>query len=1426
MLEAVIQDQIRQQRPYYLLQGNSVKGVGGQYWLVFRHRDAEQHLASGGNFLKNIVSLLGFKDKAVSHKVIRIDPSAAKVYTYNPRTPGDLPSPALLRTGNLKIIEQFFVLERTTKEPALLSGSFREIKGIKRRYNLPIQLDTYNKVTAQMLERSSIYRRSTAYFDSGVLKLYEEPLQTIVQTEGQIRLLMDWQGFTKRADVAELERLHNSDYRAQFIQRTLREFLEGLEESAFNGTQIMAELVRLGFLEIKLIKMSQDRSLYHKKTGIYSDRLNNHILHEGSDNFTLAAHSRNAESVTFLWSWGSQEDQETIEQSIQEFDSEWHRQDLACNLTQEFLQQVLQECDRRSQQRQPRIEQITPDELPPGETTEVKITGDNLDQVDTITIPDNPLVEVNITAQTPEEIAANVTVSPDHPPQRIPNFRVKDSAGSEYNVQPQNPPKVPQVEELPNFDEIEGFQQAVELILAGKNGTPNDFLYWLAQQRPRQFRVEQSDLLDELVNQGTLFEHQKSGAQHCLRVMQDFGVAVCADAVGLGKTRLAAAVARLSRQRFEIEQGGQAKVAIIAAKKLHDNWKREMGELGFRDSDYELYNKNLMSRKGTGFIDDFNRYGGPDLVIIDEAHEGIRNYKNRVHKLCLQIRDRDRASGRQRNFLLLTATPWNNRREDIYNILQPFLTRPEGFTDSGFPPELAQWFQNRETGVEQFTDDSALFRRTYRELFLQRTRQMLRDAMPDLNVYAKRQAEWLPVQFENSTEQALEQIFTQFETQLYIPFADPIRYLTGSVEQRALLQNQRRFFLQRAESSMYALKRTIVNFRGRIEQMQSRLGEVTADAGGLKQFLLLHYGFESGQPEQLDFDFLDDREAYDEDYEEEDDDDEDTVAEQQEKRQQLRRTIDLAIERLQSDPNEARRIYALLWSACDNDLMQLQDIQDLLADEFIRDHKREQVTAKVRELVSQGRKVLLISTFSDTVLDYYRYMAQDSTIVGQGIGMAIGGAKRYFPDSDSHAIQFAPHNAVKAGRQRTGIKRLELFRLFAPIASCRNPGDRPSAEDEVKVLIGSETLSVGQNLQDADYLINIDLPWNPMTLEQRIGRIDRPKQHKAENIYIYYANSESQLLRQASRLSNLNKKLIGADVVNQDGTLQDVPNINDLGASIYGDTLFDDTILPGYVDFIRDLVVTRRQTQENFQEKQYRQQETSRDLYTQQEILFSEDISQRLKALGDDYQANPIALGRRTGEKDEPIGLAALSIQYFGPNGEPIPDRQELVFWNDQTVERDAYGIAISTAFKTPEAGDVFSARYLRSMAQTAYTQLVALKNLRAKELSQMETIENVTVTSERLNKIQQRISTLDSLPDGLDRKTVKDTLRKLNTWKNIKSVQKLLRDYTDGAKAQLETLEFVTELVKDTDEKNLILSDGIRPTKLSVNLLAILLRA
>lgn len=1285
---------------------------------------------------------------------------------------------------------------------------------------MPGELDKYNAFICNILERSQIYRRSTAYFDSGILKLYEEPLASIVQTDGQIRLLMDWQGFTKQADVAELEKQHDPNSRIQFAHRSLAEFLQNLEDSAFTGTEILAELIRLGFLYIKLVKMESSHAIYHKKTGILSDNLDNHILHEGSDNFTRAAHSRNAESVTFLYSWESRLDAEAIRESIQQFDAEW-QQTTSFDLSQQFLQQVVAERDRRAKLRQPVIESITPDEFLPGETTPVEITGQNLDKVEDIEVADDELIKVTIDSQQPERIIGKVEVDPDHPPTPLKEFKVKTGTGI-YHTTPNKPVTVAPSQIIPEFTEIAGFKQAVEIILQAQNGTPEDFLYWLAQQRPRQFRVERSDQLDQLVNQDTLFEHQKSGAQHCLRVMQDFGVTVCADAVGLGKTRLAAAVTRLYQ-----EQNSQAKIAIIAAKKLFPNWEREMAELGFNSSDYELYNKNLMSRKGNNFLADFNRYGGPDLVIIDEAHEGIRNYKNRIHKTCVAVQESDRKSGRQRHFLLLTATPWNNRREDIYNILSPFLSRPQGFNELGFPPEVTLWFQNRETGVENFTDDTSIFRRTYRELFLQRTRQMLRDASPDLNLYAKRTAEWLPVEFEASTEQALDQIFTQFETSLFIPFADPIRYLRGRVEQRSLLRNQRRFFLQRAESSMYALRRTIKNFGDRIRLMQQSLETVSPDADGLKEFLLLHYGFESKkQDNQLEFLDLDDRETWDEDYEEEEEDeDEDNSAEQQQKRQQLRRSIDIATDALRNSPQEAQAIYNRMLADCEEDLNQLQQIQKLLADEFVKDHKREQVTQKVRELVSQGQKVLLISTFSDTVIDYYRYMAADQEIATKGIGMAIGSTKRYYPNNSEQSLQITPYNVLRNRSQKTGLKRQQIFRLFAPAATCKTVAVRPSKEEEIAVLIGSETLSVGQNLQDADYLINIDLPWNPMILEQRIGRIDRPKQHKCKNIYIYYANSESQLLRQASRLKNLNKKLVG-DIVGSDGEIPSISSVDTLGASIYGDTLFDDEVLPGYIDFLNSLVKARRMEQGNLQEETYQKQETNRDLYTQNEVLHSEELSKLIERLGEDYQAKTIALGRLTGEKGEATGLVALTVEYFGPNGEAIPEQRQTVYWNDQTGERDGYGVAIATAFKTPEAGNVFSTKYLLSELQKLYNQLVTLKQQRSAELAQPESLENINITSERITRIQRRVSMLDSFPSELDRTTVRNTFKKLNTWKETKGVQKLLREYTDGDKSKLDDASFVVSLVQDTDTLNLIADEGIKPTSLKVSLAALLLRA
>jgi Helicase conserved C-terminal domain len=1410
MLNQVILEITRKQRPYYYQFGKTIKGINNQFWLIFKHRDAD-------NLITNIASFLRLTDKNTNYHVIRVDLNNALVYEYIPKKENNLPTSTVFRTSELNVIESFLLLENTSEEKLLYQGTFRELETqIKRRFNLPKESQEYTDFIGSYLERSKIYRRSTAYFNSGVLKLYEEPLFNLVLNEGKIKLLMDWQGFTNKRDIETLEKLHNLQFREQYIQQTLTDFLQGLTDKTFQSTTILAELVRLNILDLKMVKMDETKGIYHKKTGILTDIRGNSILHEGSDNFTLAAQTKNAESVTFLY-YSDSLDIETIKTAISEFDSEWENHDFSYELNQPFLQAIIKEKQRRDELKKPQIESINPPELAAGKTTDVTITGKNLDSVETIDIPNNPWIDVNITQQSDTIIETQVIVAADHPSQPLTDLRVKEKSGT-YHINKSPQIRVQKELVIPDFPEIKGFKEAVELILAGRHGTPDDFVFWLAQQKPHLLRVEDSDYLTDLVAENTLFEHQKSGAQHCYRIMQDFGVAVCADAVGLGKTRLAAAVARLER-----EQNGQAKIAIIAAKKLHDNWQREMTELGLKNGNhYELYNKNLMSRKNSNFLEDFKRYGGPDLIIIDEAHEGIRNYNSIIHKTCLKIRNDDIIKKRKRHYLLLTATPWNNRREDIYNILFPFLTRPEGFKDLGFKPEIIDWFRHRDVGLTNFIEETDIFRQIYRELFLQRTRKQLKTAMAGLNLYPSRQAEWLSVQFEPETEQALDTIFSQFEESLFIPFVDPIRYLKGSVTQRSLLRNQKRIFIQRAESSMYALRRTIKNFGARIQQLQQRLEAVTPDAEGLRKFLELHYNFISEQEFrgitdsnwEKDWDF-------DEDFEVEDEDDDTPETDKKSQRQKLQTAINIAIEPLETNSDLALSIYQQILEDCDSDLQLLNEIELLLANEFVKDHKREVVTNKVRELLLAGQKVLLISTFSDTVIDYYQYMTQDSIISSQGIGMAIGGNKNYH--QGNKIVKFAPHNLVKKNRQIKGITRLELFRLFAPEASCKEVKERPNSDSQINVLIGSETLSVGQNLQDADYLINIDLPWNPMVLEQRIGRIDRPKTHPCDYIYIYYANSESQLLRQASRLDNLHKKLIGDSP--ETGFVPTIEKMTDLGASIYGDTAFDDEVLPGYIDFIRSLIKARNLEQHSVQEMEYEKQEAVNNLYTENEILQSQELSRLIKRLGADYLPNSISIGQGNNNQNSPQTLVGLTINYYGPNNEFLADKKETLFWNNLTGEKDGYGQAISTGFKTPEYIGVVSTSQTLEKAQLLYNQLLKIKQEYEQKIVVIDEFsEHLTVTSERVNRIQKRIRTMEIFPDGIDRKVIKTTLNQLNQHKEKKPVQDLLKNYTDGEKSRLPDGNFILALITELEDMALLNFETIKQSKMTVSLDALLM--
>jgi hypothetical protein len=231
-------------------------------------------------------------------------------------------------------------------------------------------------------------------------------------------------------------------------------------------------------------------------------------------------------------------------------------------------------------------------------------------------------------------------------------------------------------------------------------------------------------------------------------------------------------------------------------------------------------------------------------------------------------------------------------------------------------------------------------------------------------------------------------------------------------------------------------------------------------------------------------------------------------------------------------------------------------------------------------------------------------------------------------------------------------------------------------------------------------------------------------------------------------------------------------------------------------------------------------------------LSYSFDIKRLITKLGADYQANPISIGHQTGTS-EPSGLLALTLKYFGSNGESIPDLQRQIFWNDLTYvgvasryeTREGFGNAIAMAIRTTEFHQTTSTQQTLAWITAIYQELISFKQSLFTDLKISNLDDRVNINSERLTRIDSRIQQLESLPTGITRQQIKQAMRLLNDWKQNKEVQQILRDYTDEDRAKLSIEDYTTNLVHNTMDRGLIPKAEIQAVGLSLSLDAILLR-
>ncbi|MFC2076710.1 helicase-related protein [candidate division KSB1 bacterium] len=610
----------------------------------------------------------------------------------------------------------------------------------------------------------------------------------------------------------------------------------------------------------------------------------------------------------------------------------------------------------------------------------------------------------------------------------------------------------------------------------------------------------------------TLFSFQKDGAKAAINKILNYNGCILADSVGLGKTYTALAVIKYFELRNE-------RVLVLCPKKLTRNWTiyRSPSSLNPFSEDkfrYDVLHHTDLSRDSgevNGIYLDSLNWGAYDLVVIDESHN-FRNNKLATQRPGDTIERRSRyqrlmediiSAGVKTKVLLLSATPVNNQLVDLRNQISFIAggdvvrdgTADATFTELFGISSIKETSRLAQTHFTNWTKKSPGQRKT-RDLIaaiggdffklldglsIARSRRQVAayyaGEMKNLGGFPKRPAPkaihaTIDLGGEFPTFEAVDGMFSRSDAVpppegiIRLVQYHPTSFLrddlsanirtayedkilggfTQEGRERILIAMMKINFLKRLESSVDSFRLTIKRTIEKIDQLEDK---ITSFENHLEDNPEIDY--ESLTPDKFE----------DPDF----DEDEFTIG--------GRRRIHLAHLKLSE------------WlQAVRNDRTQLQFLLEKTKSVTPqRDGKlaelKKLIEAKVRRPTNNqdgkaNRKVLVFSAFADTA--HYLYDNLESWARADlkiHIGLICGDGS----------------NATSLGRTDYD----DILTNFSPIAKRRadQSGRFGNQHEEIDLLIATDCISEGQNLQDCDLLINYDIHWNPVRIIQRFGRIDR-----------------------------------------------------------------------------------------------------------------------------------------------------------------------------------------------------------------------------------------------------------------------------------------------------------------------------------------------
>ncbi len=572
-----------------------------------------------------------------------------------------------------------------------------------------------------------------------------------------------------------------------------------------------------------------------------------------------------------------------------------------------------------------------------------------------------------------------------------------------------------------------------------------------------------------------LFKFQRDGVVGAIDKLNRFGGCIIADSVGLGKTFEALAIIKYHELRND-------RVLVLCPKRLRDNWTlyKSNDRRNFLAPDrlnYDVLNHTDLSRDGglSGDIDLAHvSWGNYDLIVIDESHN-FRNKKTprvgtetRYDRLMRKIIK----EGVKTRVLMLSATPVNNRLADLRNQIA-FATEGDdtalyehGISSIDSTTRLTQKQFNRWLELDEAErTPSRLIEMLGFDYFtlldlltIARSRKHI-EKYYGLAETGKFPDRLRPINIKADVDRAgsfppIREINLEIRRLNLAAYA-PLRYVLPG-KQAAYdkkysteIRGGESYFRQvdREESLIHLLR---VNVLKRMESsvvsfgltVQRQLRDVEATLERIES--------QATQVEEIEIDDVD--------------------------------IEDPAFESLLV----GRKVKVLL-----KDVDRIKWKQDLIEDrnrlaslvaaarevDPSRDAKlialREMIEKKWHDPINPGnKKVLVFTAFADTARYLYEHVAP--------------WAKATL-DVDSALVTGSGGNQTT----KVGLRKdlASILTAFAP-RSKERPEDL-EAEGELDLIIATDCISEGQNLQDCDWLINYDIHWNPVRIIQRFGRIDR-----------------------------------------------------------------------------------------------------------------------------------------------------------------------------------------------------------------------------------------------------------------------------------------------------------------------------------------------